>query len=121
LAEQVASRVTSRARSKAYEYYSNLGVGRDDGTGAAEDTLKVLDAGGLAKLLERFPATCDWLARLTLSAGGRVTTFTEAASQWEVETKEVAEWVTKINATTAASCGKEAFTVERDTFGLSQF
>jgi hypothetical protein len=83
--------------------------------------LRVLDKGGVRQLLETLPGYTEWLARLSLSAGGRLVTFDQAASQWRVEKRDIEQWLTKLNGTLVHLCGKEAFAVVDDLFGLGQF
>jgi hypothetical protein len=120
-ADELASKLRSRARAKTYEYFSNLGIGTDNGMRPAKEVLEPLNAGGIIKLLEQYPGHAEWLTRLSLSAGGRIATLTEAALHWNISEQGISEWITKVNGAATQVLGKEAFAIEGNAFGLSQF
>jgi hypothetical protein len=121
LADQVHSKLRARAKAKAYEFFSNLALGTDNGVPQDENILREMDKGGVVQLLAEYPGQAEWLARLSLSVGGKIATFTEAASQWGVPVDEVKKWLVAINGTISRRCGKEAFAVGDKEFGLPQF
>jgi len=120
-AEQTFLRLCSRAKAKSYEYFSNLGLGRDNGMEQVPQVLRVLDSGGVIRILEEYPGHAEWLARLSLSCGGRVSTFDEAAAHWGGSADDIEHWLSKINNIIGNLCGKEAFAVADNSFGLCQF
>lgn len=120
-AEQLADSLRGRAKQKTLEFYSNLGLGSDKGGRPSESVINTANAGGVAKLLQPYPGCLEWLARLSLSAGGRVIRCEEAASHWGCSAEEVAQWLAVVNSTTMESCQKEAFAVVDGEFGLGQF
>ena len=121
LAEQIYSKLRARAKAKAYEFFSNLALGRDNGVPQDENILREMDERGVAQLLAQYPGQVEWLARLSLSVGGRIATFAEAATHWGVTADDVKKWLAAINETISMRCGKEAFAVGDNEFGLSQF
>ena len=120
-AEALYIRLMERARTKTYEYFSNLGLGRDNGLVQEPDVLKIFNAGGVVKLLEQSPGQAQWLARLSLSSGGRIATFEDAANQWQVRAEDICNWIKTINSTLVERCGKEAFALDDKSFGLCQY
>ncbi len=121
LADEVHSKLRARAKAKSYEFFSNLALGRDNGVPQEESVLNEMNEGGVVQLLVQYPGQAEWLARLSVSVGGRIVTFSEAASHWGVTADEVKKQLSVINETISARCGKEAFAVGDNEFGLSQF
>ena len=111
LADQVHFKLRARAKAKAYEFFSNLALGRDSGIPQDENILREMDEGGVVQLLARHPGQAEWLARLSLSVGGRTATFAEAASHWGVTADDVKKWLVAINETISMRCGKGAFAI----------
>ncbi len=121
LAAQLADKIRGRAVAKTQEYFSNLAAGGDDGSRPNQAVLSALNSGGVVKLLEPYPNHVDWLARLSLSAGGGCPRFDTAAAHWRTDPGTIAEWLARVNSATLEACGKQAFVVADNEFGLGQF
>ena len=70
--DQVHSKLRARAKAKAYEFFSNLALGTDNGVPQDENILREMDEGGVVQLLAEYPGQAEWLARLSLSGGGKL-------------------------------------------------
>lgn len=118
---QVARETIADARMKAALCYANLGLAGDGGEVPSEAAVSVVRMGGIAGLLADDPPLVGWLARLSLSGGGRMLTMSEASEDWGVNREDIKDLCGRLNEVFRAQLGQRAVYNNEEHIGFCRY